>query len=79
MTFQNQRAMLADDPGLGHALACMFHAPDKVHAACPVEWRSHTALLHTLIEDMGMTTAEAAQAARLPELTVAHYRAGVGI
>lgn len=66
-------------PGFAVTLASMFNLTDEGHAACPQEWRDLTALLHTLIEDEGMTTAMAAWEAALPESVVADYRRLVGI
>jgi hypothetical protein len=60
-------------------LASMSHLTDEGHAACPKEWRDLTALLHTLIEDEGLTTAMTAWEAALPESTVLDYRRLVGI
>lgn len=66
-------------PGFAATLASMSDLSDAGHATCPQEWRDLTALLHTLIEDEGMTTAMAARDTALPESIVAHYRAFVGI
>ena len=57
----------------------MYSLTDEGHAACPQEWRDLTALLHTMIEDEGMTTEMAGWEAALPVSVVADYRALVGI
>ena len=74
-----RHADVTEDADLVFALIRMFHASDCAHADCAQEWRVAVSLLHTLIEDGGVTTPEAAQAAALPETTVALYRAGIGI
>lgn len=66
-------------PGFAATLASMSGLSDTGHAACPQEWRDLTALLHTLIEDQGVTTAMAALEAAVPERMVADYRSLVGI
>lgn len=66
-------------PGFAATLASMSSLTDAGHAACPQEWRDLTALLHTLIEDEGMTTTMTARKTALPEITVARYRRLVGI
>jgi len=66
-------------PGFSTTLASMSNLTDAGHAACPQDWRDLTALLHTLIEDEGMTTAMAAWEAALPESMVADYRHRMGI
>lgn len=66
-------------PGFAAVLASMSDLTDQGHAACPQEWRDLTTLLHTLIEDEGMTTAMAAWEAALPESMVADYRYLVGV
>ncbi len=73
-----RHADVKDCTDLAFALIRMFHAPDRAHNDCPEEWRAAASLLHTLIEDDGVTTSDAARAAALPETTVALYRAGVG-
>jgi hypothetical protein len=47
-------------PGFAATLASMSFLSDVGHADCPQEWRDLTNLLHTLIEDEGMTTGMAA-------------------
>lgn len=66
-------------PAFAHTLASMQSLTDDGHAACPEEWRELTCLLHTLIEDEGMSTAMAAWEAAVPGSFVADYRRLVGI
>ena len=65
--------------GFAAMLANMQFLSDEGHAASPQAWRDLTSLLHTLIEDKGMTTGGAAYAAAVPESLVADYRRAVGI
>ena len=61
-------------PGFASVLGAMQYLSDEGHAACPQSWRDLTNLLHTLIEDEGMTTKRAASCADVPESLVADYR-----
>lgn len=64
--------------GFAALLSSMQFLSDEGHEACPQEWRDLSALVHTLIEDEGMTTEMAAWEASLPETFVAEYRHLVG-
>lgn len=74
---------LPDFPALGegfaHVLASMYGASDSAHGAFPQEWRDFASLLHTLIEDEGMTCAEAARVAGVPALLVVDYADAIGL
>ncbi len=74
-----RQADIMGSAGFAFDLIRMFHASEDARDACPEEWREAAALLHTLIENDGMTTSDAARVLVLPETTVARYRAGVGI
>lgn len=66
-------------PAFAHILAAMYEMSDTDHVACPQEWRDMTALLHTLIEDEGMSCTDAARVVSLPVGTVITYAEAVGI
>lgn len=74
-----QPPVAAYGASFANMLCAMPTLTDEGHAACPEDWRALTALLHTLIEDEGMTTEMAAWEAAVPVGLVRAYRRAAGI
>lgn len=66
-------------PAFAQVLVAMQYMTDDGHAACPQEWRELAGLLHTLIEDEGLSTEATAEDTGLPLGVVTEYRRCIGI